>query len=325
MRSKHLVWLFTLAALVGWAAPARQMKAVSRSQAPTVAIAAAGDIACDPADPAFNRGAGTAGACHMKQTSDLLVGRHLAAVLALGDLQYSCAAPADFAASFDPTWGRVKRLIHPAPGNHEYLPYPDASGVDDCPRNGSGYFDYFGGAAGPRNAGYYSFDIARWHLIALNSECGVVGGCEAGSPEERWLREDLARHRALCTIAFWHRPYLTSSETTHRYEAFRAFWDDLQAFGVEVVLNGHFHNYERFAPQDDLGGVDRRRGIREFIVGTGGDYLSPFNGRLRASRVRNDHTFGVLVLTLRPRSYIWRFVPEAGAHFSDAGSSACHR
>lgn len=324
---KHLGWVLAFALIVESAAAAGVDGRASeeRRQAPTVTVAAAGDIACDPTDPAFNNTYGTATHCHMRQTSNLLLGRHLAAVLALGDLQYTCSSAADYAVSFNPTWGRVKSLIRPAPGNHEYIPYPDWSGRNDCPSNGAGYFDYFGAAAGNRNTGYYSFNLGRWHLIALNSECEVVGGCQAGSPEEVWLRNDLAHHRTLCTLAYWHRAYFTSSGTTNRYVQFRAFWDDLRRFGAEIVLNGHRHNYERFAPQDPLGRLDSRRGIREFIVGTGGDYLEPIQHPLPTSQVRNDQTFGVLFLTLRPRSYSWHFVPEAGATFSDSGSSACHR
>jgi hypothetical protein len=289
-----------------------------------VTIAAAGDIACDTADPSFNGGAGTATRCHMRQTSDLLVGRRLRAVLALGDLQYSCASAKDFQASFDPTWGRVKKLIRPVPGNHEYIPYPDGSGVNDCAEGGAAYFDYFGRAAGDRSKGYYSFNLGSWHLIAVNSECFAIGGCQRGSPEEVWLRRDLARSRARCTLAFWHESYLTSAGTPNRFEEFRAFWDDLVRAGVEVVLTGHHHNYERFAPVDPDGQLDRKRGVREFVVGTGGSTHSPILGHLPASRVRNDQTFGVLLMTLAPKSYSWRFVPELSATFSDSGSAKCH-
>ena len=300
--------------------------ATTRRHPATVTVAAVGDIACDPTDPDFNHGAGTSTHCHEKQTSDLVVGRHLAAVLGLGDFQYSCDAPADFKASFTPTWGRVKRLIHPAPGNHEYLPYPDPSGTNDCPSDAAGYYDYFGRSAGSRKrGGYYSFNLGRWHLVVLNSECNLIGGCQVGSPEESWLRHDLARHRTLCTLAYWHRPYFTSSGLINRYDRFRPFWDDLLRFGAEIVLNGHRHNYERFVPQDALGRPDPARGIREFIVGTGGDWLEPIQHPLPTSEVHNEQTFGVLFLTLGPRSYSWRFVPEAGAVFTDSGSSPCHR
>lgn len=314
------------AALLSLAGPPHRAAALVRDAAAnTISIAAAGDIACDPTDPAFNSGVGTPTSCHMKQTSDLLVGRKLAAVLPLGDIQYTCASLSDFQQSFDRSWGRVKKLMRPTPGNHEYIPYPDWSGRNDCPQGGAGYFDYFGAAAGDRNKGYYSYNLGRWHLIALNSECFAVGGCQTNSPQERWLRADLARHRKLCTLAYWHEPYLTSAGTTHLYEQFRPLWQDLMRGGVEIVLTGHHHNYERFAPQDADMHLDPRKGIREFVVGTGGSTHSSIAGRLPTSRVRNDQTFGVLVLRLAPTRYSWRFVPESGASFTDTGSSACHR
>jgi hypothetical protein len=156
-------------------------------------IAAAGDIACDPGSSSFNGGAGTADACRQMATSDLLVGRGLAAVLPLGDIQYEDGPLSKFGQSYDPSWGRVKSITRPAVGNHEY-------GVSEA----AGYFDYFGAAAGERGKGWYSYDVGAWHLVALNSNCDEVGGCDEGSPQEQWLRQDLAAHPA-CTLAYWHR------------------------------------------------------------------------------------------------------------------------
>lgn len=275
-------------------------------------IAAAGDIACDPADSNFNGGAGTANVCRMKATSDLLMGMELAGVLALGDNQYEDGALSKFRRSYDPTWGRLESMTRPAVGNHEY-----------GQSNASGYFSYFGSAAGDPAKGYYSFDIGTWHLIALNSNCSRVGGCRAGSPQELWLKADLAAQPAACTLAYWHHPRFSSG--LHGSDrAYDAFWQDLYDAGADVVLVGHDHDYERFAPQDPRGVADPVRGIREFVVGTGGKTHYWFKGAQPNSEVRNWDTFGVLVMTLRSLGYDWRFVPEPGRSFSDSGRGFCH-
>ncbi len=167
----------------------------SRSAATTWVIAAAGDIACDPGSPSFQHLRGDATACHMRATANLLRKLDPAVVLTLGDNQYENATPAKFRRSYDPTWGRLKDRTRPAVGNHEYRT-----------QGATGYFNYFGVAAGPRSTGWYSFNIGAWHLIALNSECAHVGGCGHGSRQERWLRADLAAHPAACTLAYWHKP-----------------------------------------------------------------------------------------------------------------------
>jgi hypothetical protein len=275
-------------------------------------IVAAGDIACDPSSDSFNDGAGTSTSCRQGATSDLFVGKGFAAVLTLGDNQYEEGTLDAYEQSFDPSWGRVKALIRPVPGNHEYLT-----------REASGYYDYFGVAAGSASKGYYSFNVGRWHLIALNSNCGQAGGCERGSAQERWLRGDLAAHRRRCTLAYWHHPRFSSGE--HGNDAdYVAFWKALYRARADVVLNGHDHDYERFAPQTPFGVRDRARGIREFVVGTGGRNHNAFAQIRRNSVVRSDATFGVLRLTLRPRAYRWRFLPEAGKSFADSGRGRCH-
>jgi PKD domain-containing protein/calcineurin-like phosphoesterase family protein len=280
-------------------------------------IAAAGDIACDPADGNFNSGNGTAGACRQKYTSDLLMGAGLAKVLTLGDNQYEDATLTKYLASFDPAWGRVRGLIRPAIGNHEY----HTSGA-------AGYFDYFNGAgvssgpAGDRTNGYYSFDVGSWHLIALNSNCSNVS-CSAGSAQEQWLRADLAAHQNICTLAYWHHPRF-SSGTHGNNSSVQPLWQALYDGNADVALNGHDHVYERFAPQNATGGSDPARGIREFVVGTGGKNHYSFTTTLPNSEVRNSDTYGVLRLTLRASGYDWRFEPEAGKSFSDSGSGACH-
>ena len=268
-------------------------------------IAAAGDIACA-------RTVTSSTACHQGNTAELI--RQLAptAVLALGDEQYETGTLDGFEKSYQPSWGQFRDITRPVPGNHEYQT-----------ADASGYYSYFQTAAGDPSKGYYSFDIGTWHVVALNSNCHVVGGCESGSPEEQWLRADLASHRNVCTLAFWHHPRFSSGE--HGNEApYDAFWRALYDAGADVVLNGHDHDYERLAPQDPDANLDASRGIREFVVGTGGKSHYGFTKFAANSEVRNADTFGVLELTLHARSYDWRFVPEAGASFTDSGNGVCH-
>jgi acid phosphatase type 7 len=215
----------------------------------------------------------------------------------------------------------VKSITFPSPGNHEY----QLTGAYGCAPHAEGYFTYWGPVAGDPSRGYYSFDIGAWHLISLNSNCDEIGGCEAGSPEERWLRADLAVHAGVrCTLAYWHHPPFTSSVTPVGTPRTLALLEDLYAGGVDLLLNGHQHNYERFAPQTPQGIADPEHGVREIVVGTGGEDLRPFGTPIANSEVRNDETFGVLELTLQPTSYSWQFIPEAGDTFTDGGSSSCH-
>jgi hypothetical protein len=286
-------------------------------------IAAAGDIACDPADEGFNRGAGIATECHQRQTSDVLLKMDLSAVLALGDTQYESGAGSAFGA-FDATWGRVRSLIRPVVGNHESRD-PGAAG----------YYDYFDGPgaadgpAGPRGQGWYSWDLGSWHLVALNSQCSwptvspTLTDCAAGSPQEQWLRADLAAHRSSrCTLVYFHHP-LTSSGVEQFNVAVQPFWRDLQAANVDVVLTGHDHAYERFAPLDAQGRPDRAHGVRQFVVGTGGKNFTILDYHKAGSQLRQSSVFGVLQMTLRRGSYHWRFVPEAGGGFTDEGDASC--
>jgi hypothetical protein len=283
-------------------------------------IAAAGDIACDPANTSFGGGLGTSAKCRQKHTSDLLVGQDLAAVLPLGDVQYECAGYEAFMRSYDLSWGRLKRITFPAVGNHEY----DTSGGTDCDASGraSGYFTYFGAAAGDPSKGYYSFDIGRWHIVALNSNraCAIVA-CNGGSAQEQWLKADLAAHPTRCTLAYWHAPRFSSAGNAN---STLALWRALYAAGADVIVNGHVHNYERFAPMDPSGALDVAKGIRQFVVGTGGASHAAFKTILPTSEVRDASTYGVLKLTLRDTGYDWRFVPEAGKTFTDSGSTECH-
>jgi hemolysin type calcium-binding protein/calcineurin-like phosphoesterase family protein len=276
-------------------------------------IAAAGDIACSPS------GAATSTKCRQGPTSDLLVTSGLSAVLPLGDLQYAAGSFSSFTKSYGVSWGRVKPITFPAAGNHEYL----TSGA-------KGYFDYFNGAgafsgrAGDRDKGFYSFDIGTWHLIALNTSdhCTIVA-CGQGSPQEAWLKADLAAHPTSCTLAYWHHPRFNSGHDGNA-SFMQPMFQDLYDANADVVLGGHAHDYERFAPQNPQGKLDTARGIRQFVVGTGGAFFTGLGSRLPNSEVRNGATYGVLMLTLHPTSYDWRFVPEKGATFTDSGTNACH-
>jgi hypothetical protein len=235
-------------------------------------------------------------------------------VFAVGDLAYPDGSDEQFAKCYGPTWGRFKDRTRPAPGNHEY--HSDGA---------SGYVRYFGAAAGDPKKGYYSYDLGEWHIIVLNSECAEVGGCGAGSAQEQWLRQDLKAHPAECTLAYWHKPLFSSGAAHGNDPEVKPLWDALYAANTEVVIGGHDHGYERFAPQDPSGKLDPQRGIREFVVGTGGkNSHRSFASPKPNSEVRQAHTFGVLKLTLHPTSYDWEFVPEAGKTFTDSGSGTCH-
>lgn len=235
-------------------------------------------------------------------------------VFAAGDLAYPDGSDEQFAKCYGPTWGRFKDRTRPAAGNHEY--HSDGA---------SGYSRYFGAAAGDPKKAYYSYDLGTWHIIVLNSECGDVGGCDAASPQGQWLRQDLAQHPVTCTLAYFHKP-LFSSGAKHGNDAeMKRLWQTLYAANADVVLNGHDHDYERFAPQDPDGNADSKRGIREFVVGSGGkNSHRSFDKPKPNSEVRNADTFGVLKLTLHSSSYDWEFVPQAGKSFHDSGSGTCH-
>ncbi len=255
----------------------------------------------------------------MKAVSDLLVDRPLAAVLPLGDLQYADGRLDEFQRSYDPTWGRLNAISRPVPGNHEYHT-PGARG----------YFQYVGDLrqrfpeiTGQPEQGYYDYKLGEWHLIALNSNCEEVGGCDAESPQGRWLKQVLSDHASQCTIAYWHHPRFSSGPHGNNANL-DDFWRMLYAAGTEVVLNGHDHVYERFAPQTPDGKEEGDRGIRQFVVGTGGKDLYPFQQIKPNSEVRQSDAYGVLELTLRPDGYDWQFRAIASQSFQDAGQGKCH-
>ena len=233
-------------------------------------------------------------------------------VMAVGDLAYPDGTKENFDC-YDRTWGRVKSRTRPSPGNHEFHTH-----------GATYYFSYFGEAAGDPKAGYYSYDLGTWHIIALNSECIDIGGCNAGSAEEKWLRADLAAHPAACTLAYFHKPLFSSGGAHGDDPEIVPIWQALYDANADVVVSGHDHDYERFAPQTPLAKPDPERGIREFVVGTGGKNHRPFTTPHANSEVRNADTFGVLKLTLRTGAYDWQFIPEAGKIFTDSGTGSCH-
>jgi len=228
-------------------------------------------------------------------------------VFTTGDNAYSDGTAEEFHNCYDPTWGRHKARTRPSPGNHDY------NTLDASP-----YYTYFGDSAGPPGKGYYSYDLGAWHIVSLNSNLAA----ETGSAQERWLREDLASHQTACTLAYWHHP-LFSSGRHGNTPRMQAIWQVLYEFGVDVVVNGHAHSYERFAPQNPDGKLDVERGIRQFVVGTGGARLRRFHATHANSEVRNNSTWGVLKLTLHAAGYDWEFVPARNGIFHDAGSARC--
>jgi acid phosphatase type 7 len=233
-------------------------------------------------------------------------------VFTAGDNAYEEGTAQQFRECYGPTWGRFKVRTRPSPGNHEFHSSSAAP-----------YFDYFGANAGDPKKGYYSYDLGAWHVIVLNSECVEVGGCQTGSAEEKWLRADLGAHPAACTVTYWHKPLFSSGAKHGNDPEVKPFWQDLYESKATLVINGHDHDYERFALQDPDGRADLGHGIREFVVGTGGKSHRPFATPLPTSEIRNADTYGVLKLTLHPRGYDWEFLPEAGKSFHDVGSGSC--
>ena len=277
-------------------------------------VAAAGDIACAPTDPSFNSGLGTPTDCQQMATSDAILAGGYDDVLPLGDTQYNAGTTPAFNASYRPSWGRLDAIAHPVVGNHEY-------GTPGAAQ----YFQYFGSSAGPAGHGWYSYELGSWHVIALNANCALIdGGCGTGSPEEGWLRSDLAAHPVQCTLAYWHQPLFTSGQEGPAIEM-STIWADLANAGADLVLNGHEHDYERFAPQTATGQLDAAHGMPEIIVGTGGaNHMTLHLIRMPNSVTSDSTSFGFLDLTLSPGAYSWNFVPVAGGTFHDSGSASCH-
>jgi len=238
-------------------------------------------------------------------------------IFAAGDLVYEKGTSEEFKKCYEPTWGRFKDRTYPALGNHEY----GTAGA-------APYFAYWGDKAGAVGKGYYSFELGGWHIVVLNTNCNAtgLGGCADGSPEEVWLKADLAQHASGCVLAYGHHALFSSgvlrSHAVH--PELKPLWRDLYAAHVDLVLAGHEHSYERFAPQNPDGDADPKNGIREIVVGTGGRSHDLLGLATPNSEVRNWDTFGVLKLALSPAGYDWEFIPEAGKDFRDQGSATCH-
>jgi hypothetical protein len=259
-------------------------------------------------------GAGDIASCRSTGDEDTaaLLGGINGTVATFGDNAYESGTSAEFARCYDPSWGQFKARTKPSVGDGEY----ETAGA-------SGYFNYFGEAAGDPQEGYYSYDLGSWHVIVLNSNCSEVGGCGAGSAQERWLRSDLEANPSACTAAHFHHPRFSSSERGSS-SAVAPFWEALYEAGADVVLSGHAHNYERFAPQTPSGQADPAQGIRQFVVGTGGRSLISFGAVQANSKVRIADTYGVIKLTLHPEGYEWQFVTAPGGMEADSGSASCH-
>ncbi|MDP9250855.1 MAG: metallophosphoesterase [Chloroflexota bacterium] len=222
----------------------------------------------------------------------------------LGDNAYPNGSATDYAHCFDPPWHGLRGRLRPVPGNHDYQTV-----------HAEGYFSYFGATAGTRGQGWYSYDLGGWHLVALNSDCDAVGGCGPGSPQLAWLVADLAAHPVACTLAYWHHPRFSSGLHGDEIQT-DPLWRALAAAGVDIVLTGHDHDYERFAPIN---------GIRSFVVGTGGRSLYAWPGApIANSEVRANDTYGLLELQLGTGTYTWRFVRAAGGSLTDSGNGTCH-
>ena len=262
-------------------------------------------------------GAGDIAGCYYRADSKTarLLGRIPGTVFTLGDNVYPEGTAKQFRNCYDPTWGKYKRRTKPTAGNHDYL-------TEDA----KPYFNYFGTRAGRPSRGYYSYDRGSWHIVALNSNCSEVGGCGVRSPQGRWLRRNLAANPARCTLAYFHYPRYTSAATIARTTqlSVRPFWKILYRRDADVILSGHAHRYERYAPMTPGGELDRQNGIRQFVVGTGGNDGSDDSKPAPNLQRLKTKTPGVLKLNLGAGSYHWRFVPIAGKTFTDSGDDECH-
>ena len=305
LRILLIMLLACIAAGCGRDAPATQRVAATRADA-GVTVVAAGDIACPPGQRPTRRGCGQAA------TARLAASVHPAALLPLGDTQYPAGRLAEYRGSYAHSWGRLLSVTHPATGNHEYA----------ASKTAAGYRAYFGARGVPAGATYYSYDVGSWHLIALDSNCSFVGGCQRGSKQQRWLAADLKAHPSRCALAYWHHPRFSSGIVHGSTKEMDPLFMTLDAGGVDVLLSGHEHQYERFAPQHH-NGTPATSGIRQFVVGTGGMSLYPFGPRIRNSQVRRNDSFGVLVLRLQPTGYAWTFRPTTRGAGRDRGSGGC--
>jgi hypothetical protein len=251
---------------------------------------------------------------HSEDTARLLDSLQFDALFTAGDNAYPNGSTANFNDCYHPRWGRHKSRTKPSPGNHEY---------ESDRHDGAAYYAYFGAAAGPPGAGYYSYDLGAWHILSLNSN--VPAG--PGSGQWVWLREDLQQNQSKCQLAYWHHPRFSSGQNRGfpEIDLMRDIWDVLYQYNVDVVINGHDHSYEVFGEQNVLGGREPGRGIREFVVGTGGAPSYPFFGVKPNSEMQITGRYGVIRLTLNADSYQWSFLEAPNGNTLHAGGpAACH-
>jgi hypothetical protein len=311
----------------GESGPSNQASAQTTGGTGSVSVAAAGDIACHPNEPAYNNGNGNGSECMQKATAALVTAGSFDKVLALGDLQYDCGSLAAFNASYDASWGQFASKTEPVIGNHELQGVSDFG--ESCLPKGSGYYTYFENhgvpeAHGVNGKGYYSFDVGSWHFIALNANCTNAGGCGNGSPQMNWLQNDLAAHPNACTLAYWHQAAWSTTGGGGVSET-RPMWATLANAGADLVLNGHFHHYERFADLNANGQpVANGTGMREIIAGIGGESQGSFGTKtpIAGSQVRKTG-YGILALTLGTGTYSWDYRQIAGGS-GDSGTDTCH-
>jgi hypothetical protein len=313
----------------GDSGPSNEAIATTQGGGGSVTVAAAGDIACNPGDPNYNGGTGQNGFCQQAATANLIANGSYNRVLALGDEQYDCGSLGAFNASYDASWGEFVGRTLPVPGNHEAKKTSD-NGESGCSSQQTGYFTYFANhgvpeAAGVNGKGYYSVDLGSWHIVAVNSNCNSVGGCDVGSPQETWLRNDLATHSNQCVLAMWHEAAWSTTSTTFGVTKMRPIWADLVAAGVDLAIAGHFHHYERFADLNANGQpVPDGTGTRQIVAGVGGESQGGFGSHPLApgSQVRKSG-YGALALTLAIGQYSWQYIQVGGA-VADSGVEACH-
>lgn len=309
--------------LIGLSALSIQVNTVANADDPTVTIAAVGDMACDPSNNITKYSALIE--CQQQAVSDrLLADTSVTAILGLGDYQYDCGDLADYAVSYNPTWGRLDYLMDPSAGNHEYKTGKDAWGAQ-CPTTNTtaaNYFNHFGAAAHPETFGHYSFDLGTWHIVALNANCSQknVGGCAATSAQTKWLKADLSATTQTCIAAYWHQP-LYQGLANDYVATYKPWWDALLAAHVDVVLNGHIHNYQRYAPMDSTkhANVD---GVTEYVIGTGGEaqVAMKSNGVKPAAWLK---MFGYMRMTLAASGWHTEFIDSAGVTH-DEFDGVCH-
>jgi acid phosphatase type 7 len=321
-----LSWLLVVVvgAISGGCIGSSQPETSARSEPAASAQASSTPAISSPQIPAKDEvvmvGAGDIAGCKAlegaKETAKLIA-QIPGTVFALGDLAYESGSAEEFHNCYDSTWGAFKNRTRPAPGNHEYAVNGRAPG----------YFQYWGAQAGSDTRGYYSYDLGAWHIVSLNTNCHAwaLGGCAKGSPQEEWLRQDLAQHSNACVMAYGHHPLFSSGllPSHAMHPELRDLWRDLYAAHAALFLVGHEHSYERFAAQDPEGHADPVNGIREIVVGTGGRSHDPLGFARPNSEVRNSSTYGVLKLTLMPGSYTWQFIPVEGETFTDSGTGFC--